>query len=570
VTAPFSPKISADLQSAVGLMNQRRFAEARPLLERAAQLAPTAVDARFLHGAALRALGEFAKAEAELRAALSLDPNRHDAALDLARVLVGMGRFEEALSASERAAAAARPNSALLAERARALQALDRMDEFVAVRERIAALEPGKLQAQHNLAAALGDAGFAERAEAAARRTLAMGGDAPETWLVLARALQSQSQFEDSEAAFLEALRRRPAYADALRDLTQLIWMKSGSLIEAAAPLDRAILAHPEATRLRAIRARLQEQAGDAQGAYALLKQGGLAGDAMLEITAAHLALAVDPQLALGHAMRAASLAPHEETVQRKLIDVLLAVGEFEAALAKAEDRLAQFPLDQGLIASVWTAWRGLGDPRARALYDYETLTAAETIDTPRGWNTLQNFLSDLAADLAALHGLSTHPFDQSVRHGTQTSANLLRSSASTLIGFREAIDGPIRRRMAALGRGVDRVRARNTFAYRIIGMWSVRLRAGGFHANHVHPMGWLSSACYIQTPDGVGDEATRAGWLKFGEPGIAMNSPMPAEHFIRPAPGLLALFPSYMWHGTETFSGDGVRLSIAFDLVPA
>src|SRR5439155_13673383 len=98
-------------------------------------------------------------------------------------------------------------------------------------------------------------------------------------------------------------------------------------------------------------------------------------------------------------------------------------------------------------------------------------------------------------------------------------------------------------------------------------GIWSVRLRPGGFHADHVHTMGWLSSACYIALPQAV--ERGREGWLKFGEPGVPTSPALAAEHYVKPEPGLLALFPSYMWHGTVPFSGDEPRLSIAFDLVP-
>ncbi|WP_375251270.1 putative 2OG-Fe(II) oxygenase [Sphingomonas sp.] len=31
----------------------------------------------------------------------------------------------------------------------------------------------------------------------------------------------------------------------------------------------------------------------------------------------------------------------------------------------------------------------------------------------------------------------------------------------------------------------------------------------------------------------------------------------------------MLALFPSYLWHGTEPFTGNAPRLTIAFDLLP-
>jgi hypothetical protein len=134
--------------------------------------------------------------------------------------------------------------------------------------------------------------------------------------------------------------------------------------------------------------------------------------------------------------------------------------------------------------------------------------------------------------------------------------------------GFLTAVDAPIRAYMAAVGRGGDPLRRRNTGDYRLDGMWSVRLRPGGFHVDHVHNRGWLSSACYVSLPRSVAND--REGWLKFGEPGIATEPRLEAEMFQRPAPGRLVLFPSYMWHGTVPFSGDEPRLSIAFDIIPA
>ena len=59
---------------------------------------------------------------------------------------------------------------------------------------------------------------------------LSIGGDAPETWLVLARALQAQSRFDEAEDAYRQALLRRPGYGDALRDLSQLVWMRDADL----------------------------------------------------------------------------------------------------------------------------------------------------------------------------------------------------------------------------------------------------------------------------------------------------------------------------------------------------
>ena len=96
-------------------------------------------------------------------------------------------------------------------------------------------------------------------------------------------------------------------------------------------------------------------------------------------------------------------------------------------------------------------------------------------------------------------------------------------------------------------------------------GAWSVRLRGAGFHSNHVHPFGWFSSALYIALPTdiGVGD----AGVLTLGEPrSSCFDLDMPPFRTIAPKPGRLALFPSYMWHGTRPF-GEGERLTVAFDV---
>jgi hypothetical protein len=109
----------------------------------------------------------------------------------------------------------------------------------------------------------------------------------------------------------------------------------------------------------------------------------------------------------------------------------------------------------------------------------------------------------------------------------------------------------------------------RNTGRWAFQGAWSVRLRPHGFHADHVHSQGWLSSACYLSLPPAV-EGPERQGWLKFGQPGVATDPPLGPEHFVKPEPGLLALFPSYMWHGTVPFGGTEPRLTIAFDLVPA
>jgi uncharacterized protein (TIGR02466 family) len=96
-----------------------------------------------------------------------------------------------------------------------------------------------------------------------------------------------------------------------------------------------------------------------------------------------------------------------------------------------------------------------------------------------------------------------------------------------------------------------------------------VRLRPGGFHRDHFHPEGWLSSAFYVETPDAALDTKDKQGWIRFGQPPFITNPPLPPDHFVRPKPGRLVLFPSYMWHGTVPFATEEARMTVAFDAVP-
>lgn len=209
-----------------------------------------------------------------------------------------------------------------------------------------------------------------------------------------------------------------------------------------------------------------------------------------------------------------------------------------------------------------------MGDPRYDVLYDYGGFVRSAPIEAPKGWKSLDAYLADLAQALHGLHTLSAHPFDQSVRGGAQVS--LLGSADPAVAALPQALEAPIRAYVDALGKGEGPLRKRNTGAWTFKGMWSVKLASAGFHTNHIHNDGWLSSACYIELPDLPAEDAEKAGWLKLGEPGFTTKPPLGPEQFVRPEPGSLILFPSYMWHGTVPFQSKTPRLSVAFDLVPA
>jgi len=432
------------------------------------------------------------------------------------------------------------------------------------------AARPDSAVSEHNLAALLGNMGRAVEAEAAVRRALAKGGDAPETWLVLARALLAQARYDDAETAFVQVLARRPLYLDAIRELSQLVWMRTADLQAALAPIDAAIALSPGLGGLHVLRALMREYANDPAEAILRDLQGpGVLRDTAVELASAQAAMGVDREAALTHALAAMALAPHDNRVALKLAEVHLSRGEPAQALELLDAVLERLPTDQNALSLQATAWRLTGDARALSPSRYSSVVGGYTIDTPDGWPSLNAWLADLAAALRSLHGLTTHPVGQSLRHGTQTTVNLLTSDDPAIRAFFTAIDRPIREHLRKLGRGSDPLRRRNTGDYRLSGCWSVELRPGGFHASHVHPEGWLSSACYIDLPPAI-EAGGRQGWIGFGSPPFDCGRSLAPEHYEKPAPGRLVLFPSYMWHGTVPFEGPETRLTIAFDVVPA
>jgi tetratricopeptide (TPR) repeat protein len=514
------------------------------------------------------AQGSDQEAEKALRAALAIDPLYPPAAYSLTQGLIGTGRAAEGLAVIEPLASVDKPDSGALALQGQALRALGRTEAALDVLHRAAQIYQADPSHQHNLAIALEEAGLNPEAVRAARAARARGLDRPETWLVEGRALLAQDRLDDAETAFREALRRQPGFTPAHHELSLLIWMRSGDLAAATSELDKAIAAHPGQPGLRVVRAKLLEYTGDPQGAYEVLR-GGAEGEVEIELAASQAAVAFDPDAALGHAEAAARVEPDNPLVISLLAEANLALGRPEAALAATDRLRALMPFNQHALALEATAWRLLGDPRHAERNDYRALVRTALVKTPAGWSSREAWLADLTAALDRLQVMKGHPIGQSLRGGSQTNQNLQRSNDPAIRAFFNVIADPIVQTMEAYGRRDDPVLARNTGRYRLSGAWSVNLRPGGRHVDHLHPAGWLSSAFYVDLPPAIEEEG-RQGWLRFGKPGIPTRPPLEPEYWVKPEPGLLVLFPSYMWHGTESFGGDRRRLTMAFDVAPS
>ena len=485
-----------------------------------------------------------------------------------ANALMSQGQSEAAVRLLASAAALPNPPAGLLKAYARGLRDLGRNDDCRLAWERVTALESGNAVAEHNLAALLGDMGLAADSEAAARRALAKGGQAPETWLVLGRALQAQLRIAEAEAALRGAIERRPLYADAHRDLAQLLWMQTQSVETALAALNAQDAGPGLPPGLMALRAGILNDIKGSGPAYASLANGLNRGVFQLELAAAQSAVGFNPALALKHADAARDLAPGEVSAMMTRAVSLLACEQAAEALVQLVPVLTASPDNQHALALQRTAWRMQGDPRALSSDDYDRLVRAYAIRCPPGWASLPDFLLDLRRSLLRLHGFSGAPLGQSIRSGVQAAIDPRRAGDPVIDAAFAAFVEPIDAYVAAMGEVTTAADLRRASSWNIAGAWSVRLRAGGRHIDHVHPQGWISSAFYVDLPE-TADVDGRAGWLRFGAPGIGEGCGLGPEHWVRPEPGRLVLFPSYFWHGTQPFEASGDRLTIAFDLRP-
>jgi len=457
-----------------------------------------------------------------------------------------------------------------LTDQAQALQQQGNQHGAIDLYTKAATMYPDSAVAEHNLAAALGDIGRASEAESRIRRAFAKGLNAPESWLVLARALLAQGKLNEAKNAFERTIELNPDMFVAHYELAQLIWMSTADSAAAIAPLDAELKANPDKVELYGTKARVLMYTEGAQATYdfvtASLKlwpnDGKLLGSGIDSA-----ALVGELRSAVEMSDHLISMRPDSAAAQEMRAIALLASGRADEVLPMAKAMCAAYPGDQHALAILATASRLVGDARHKELYDYDEFVRPYQLVTPQGWESLDEYLSVLGASLRERHPFATHPFSNSEEHGSKIS-DILEMDDPAIKAFREAVTPAVDEHLAHLGTGTDPMRSRNTGAWKIDGIWSVWLKPDGFHHNHVHPAAWLSSACYIELPDSV-SAGGQEGWIKFGEPGLVTRPKLAHEHAVKPEPGMLVLFPSYMWHGTIPFSGDEPRLTIAFDIVP-
>lgn len=238
----------------------------------------------------------------------------------------------------------------------------------------------------------------------------------------------------------------------------------------------------------------------------------------------------------------------------------LLKIGKPEASLTIL-DRGLKGPRSAELWAYAATVWRMVGDRKWQWLEGDSRLV--QVID-------LGNRIAEperLAEVLRSLHIGRGEYLDQSVRGGSQTDGPLFSRIDPEIQRLRSIVVSAVeefRMTLPAVEPAHPMLSPPRSQEIRFAGSWSVRLRPGGRHSNHVHPQGWISSALYVELP--VPPHDGHGGWLQLGAPDERLELTVGPHRMIEPKPSQLVLFPSWMWHGTIPFE-EGERLTVAFDV---
>ena len=587
--SPQSPQaVFADAERAFAA---GRFAEARAGLVRLEQMGLNHAAVHHLRGLVEHRLGEFAAADRYFEAARGLQPDDAQILNNHGNLLRAIGRREAAMAAYDRALALAPDLADAILNQALLLTDLGRVEEARAGFLAMTRLRPDDSRGWAGLGALELAAEKLDAAAAAYDRALALAPTNPTVANGVARVAMLRGD-SDALDRYGYALSLSPQERNLIRDEADLLSARGDP--RALDRLTETVRANPEWVTGQIALARLRWESGDKEGFRDALEERlreapsdtrlwlayiSLLEACWLEAEAADVARRAreaggdSNRLMLSEAINAGRSGDQARAAAlfaalpaglpgRSIHESIhwIREGDFDRALLLAEAALR----DDHWAVSFWGVlellYRKTGHARAEWLSRREGLVA--TFELPLARDRFEA----VDALLLHLHRNCVECVGQSVREGTQTRWNLFDRREPELAELREALEALVADYLRGLPtRDPTHPLLRHKgHSLGIVTSWSVRLTGAGRHVSHFHPKGLVSSACYVRVPQ-IGAES-REGWLDLGVPPEDFAMPLEPLMSVRPEPGRLVLFPSYLLHGTRRFSA-GERMSVAFDV---
>lgn len=287
-------------------------------------------------------------------------------------------------------------------------------------------------------------------------------------------------------------------------------------------------------------------------------------------------ARADDPAGSVAQYRRALALAPAEDRPAMNLATAALKLHDAAAALAACEGVLARQPSHVRANALAAACYYDLGRAaEADRLVGWGHLTRTYPLPLPAGFPDLAAFNRALAAAVRG-HPNRRDDWDPAKRaiRGGAVVADVLKHDDPAIQAFARSLAVVLDRYVRDLPSPADdptHPHLRAIPSGYALDAWGNILGAGGHQSGHIHNLGWLSGVYYVEMPPAVrDDDPDSAGWIEFNRPGYGIpDTGRATVRLLRPEAGVIALFPSYVWHRTVPFAGGGERISIAFDLHP-
>ncbi len=407
-------------------------------------------------------------------------------------------------------------------------------------------------------------------------RALAMQPDHVEGMNVLAKVLQKAGQLNHAEQLLRHALRKAPNHAASYVSITSVL-NAQGKFDEAIELSQEGMRRFPENKLLANNLAVNLDAAGRYDEAVSLLRHRLKAypkhagGHYHLGILYRKLEK-IDE--AIGHLREAAKLEPRNLQALTAVADCLLRLKKPEDALAPLEAALRANPYHVRALALKTVALAGAGKAQEESwLADPHRLVQAVHLwEMGYSRDEVQALNARLSSFASSHPSMRIDPPENATYNGAH-SGNLAGDAEPALAPLRDLISHALKRRRETLAAEDAAHPFRRALPPAFaLHLWAVRLSSGGNMTPHIHTDGWLSGVYYVDVPDVVNDPgAGQAGWIRFGVPlpEHAME-PAPVTRSVKPEPGMLLTFPSYLWHGTVPLPVETqARLCYSYDLQP-
>ncbi len=592
------------LNSIVELINSQQFSKASPIIKKLLRNNPKSVQLWHLKSIIAQGLGNIASCEKALLKTLALDPNHLPALSNLAKLQTHKQLFDSAISTYQKILeldtnnlhalfhigmllnkTKQYSNAELYLRKAhtnnaqdiniklalgQALLNQDLLEESIALFNEIILSAPHNIAALNNKGIALKKQCKWKEAIQILQKALNIAPKQNEIIKNLASCYTLIGDYNESKKLYNKVINTSPLDQDAHHWLNQMLWESKDP--EFLNSYRKALLKHPKATGLMFDLAHKQKLAGQINEAKETLEN-------IIKVDKTHVPSLVELgtvlrelekfQLSHEYIRKADRYDNSNKLIKEELGISYLSLNDPLKAIDIFNELLKQDPFQQAWWAYKATALKLLGSSEYDYLYNYDHVLIT-TIDVPKGYSSLKQFNKELVTVLKEYHYAKTNPLDQSLISGSQTSEKLFDYHVPIIQELRECFRDKTIPFLQKLPKDSKHpLLSRNTGNFVETDSWSVILFNNGYHKNHHHPAGWYSGPYYAQLPDVITNSEEKQGWVKFGQPGFKMLTPLEPDLIVQPTEGMMVRFPSYFWHGTIPFHSPQERITVPGDIMP-